>query len=129
MKQILNIGKYCPELSIDKKLPRVSINQYKCFAEAGLKNNTDFGKEITRRSKGVFTESVARTVQEGDRLAKIGKSGPTRKVLAQIAREKSYSPVEVNVECIPKSRPQVKIEEGYLKIDWSVHGLVYDKKA
>lgn len=112
----LEINQSKPKLHIEKELPKVIIDQYECFAEAGLKNNTDLTKDIGEWSYKCFLEGIANYNQEGDMLAQIEKGGNPFPIIAENRAFPSY---DFNIDFIPKSRPKIDVT-GYINIDWDI---------
>lgn len=49
----------------------LTINQYPCRYSIGLKNITDFARDIAAKGKQTVMETIARIAQEGDQMAQI----------------------------------------------------------
>ncbi len=110
-----HIEQKLPELSIERKLPKVYIDQTQCFAESGLKPALQLAMDFNKEGLQAAFEGIGRIAEEGTRLRAIEKGGNP---IAQIAYEKSvrnYQPVMVQM---PKSRPDIRWDMGYLHINW-----------
>jgi hypothetical protein len=59
------------KVEIESELPRVQIDQYQCFAEAGLKNNGDLLREAAQMSIQQAMDYTAKAAADGDELAAI----------------------------------------------------------
>ncbi len=97
------------KVNIETEPARVEIDQYQCFAEAGLKNNFDFMKEITDRAKQQALEFVGKTASDGTRLAAIEKGGNP---IVDISVRDAWPQHEFGLDTIPKSRPQYTVKGG-----------------
>ncbi|MFZ5945236.1 MAG: DUF6470 family protein [Bacillota bacterium] len=104
------------EMHIDQELPKVLIDQYQCFAEAGLKKPLDLLKEVSQYTYKKIMENIAAKCQEGDMLAQIEKGGNP---LKEIARQSSFPQYDFNIDFIPKSKPKIEVT-GYLNIKWEI---------
>lgn len=104
-----------PELYIDRKLPRVKIDQTQCFAESGLKPALQIAKDFYDDSLQVAYEAIGRIAEEGTRLAAIDKGGNP---IAEIAYEKFQRNDQVTMVQMPKSKPDIRWDMGYLNISW-----------
>ncbi|MFY9277978.1 MAG: DUF6470 family protein [Caldicoprobacterales bacterium] len=104
-----------PELSIEGKLPKVYIDQTQCFTESGLKPPLQLAMDFNMEGKKAAFEAIGRIAQEGTRLRSIEKGGNP---IAEIAYEKSQRDYEITMVQMPKSRPDIEWDLGYLKIDW-----------
>lgn len=113
----LTVNQAKSQMHIDRELPQVIIDQYECFAEAGLKNNTDLRREISQLSYKCLMDSIANYNQEGDMLAQIEKPGNP---LPTIAENKAFPQYEFNIDFIPKSRPKIDVT-GHINISWDIH--------
>ncbi|HHV72112.1 MAG TPA: hypothetical protein GXX38_05805 [Clostridia bacterium] len=113
------------EMIIDREWPRVIIDQYECFAEAGLKGNLDLAREYAELGKRVVLEYTGRIAQEGDRFGRIEDGLPARAIVAEIAERNAWPEYDFNVDCIPKSRPKIEVV-GHLNIDWRLGGAEID---
>lgn len=89
---------------------RVEINQYPCFAEAGLKNVFDLTREESERARQQLLEGIARRAQEGDGLAAIERKG--NPLVEQALEIANPPPAEFNIAFIPQSRPEITIHGG-----------------
>ncbi|MDK2811582.1 MAG: hypothetical protein PWR27_2291 [Petroclostridium sp.] len=102
----LSIQQKHAELRIQSELPRVHIDQYQCFAEAGLKNNMDLLREAAQIGKQQAMQYIAKTAADGDRLAAIENGGNP---IVDIVERDAYSEKEFNIGVIPKSRPKIEV--------------------
>lgn len=120
-----------PRLNIETELPKVHIDQYKCFAELGYKNFLDLARSGAQRGYQRAMEYIAQTAQDGDRLAAIELCGNT---IADIAEERSYHVPETEPISLPFPKPRFFVT-GKVSIDYQpgkvhfsavVHPVRYD---
>ncbi|MTI46804.1 MAG: hypothetical protein FH761_03135 [Firmicutes bacterium] len=117
----LSINRTNTDMIIKKESPKVIIDQYQCFAEAGLKNNEDMIKEYAQLGHKKAIEGIRRIVSEGNMLANVRSGSPN--MVARIAKSISWGGIkEFKFDMIPKSRPKIEVE-GYLQIDWNIGEL------
>ncbi len=102
------------KVNITTEKPKVLIDQYECFAEAGLKGNYDFTKEATQRAYQQVMEFIGKTASDGNTLAAIENGGNPMKA---IAVRDAYPKYEFGLGFIPKSRPKIEVT-GSVNIDW-----------
>ncbi|KJS85390.1 MAG: hypothetical protein JM58_08735 [Peptococcaceae bacterium BICA1-8] len=114
-KSKLEISQPKAEMRINSQLPRVIIDQYQCFAEAGLKNYSDLTKDNGQWAYKCFMERIARYNQEGDMLAQIEKGNSSIPLIA----ENTFPTYDFNINFIPKSRPKIDVT-GHINIDWDI---------
>ncbi|MFZ7101353.1 MAG: DUF6470 family protein [Peptococcaceae bacterium] len=113
----LHIEQPRAELKIDRELPKVLIDQYRCFAEAGLKRPLDLMKEIRQRNYNKFLRNIAEMNQEGDMLAQIEKGGNP---IAVLGAKRAFPARDFNIGFIPQSRPEFEVT-GHLEIEWQLN--------
>lgn len=123
----LNIKQEKPEMIVDREIPHVIIDQSQCFAEVGLKRVTDVFKECAELGQQALFEEIGRIAQEGDRLARIEEGIDLRSLLADMAEERAWHSVDINIDIAPKSRPNIEVQ-GHLKVDWKLGGALIDYK-
>lgn len=104
-----------PELSIEGELPKVHIDQTQCFAESGLKPALQFASDYYKEGLEAGLEAMSRIAEEGTRLRAIEKGGNP---IAEIAYGKFLINDQVTMVQMPKSRPEIQWDMGYLRIDW-----------
>lgn len=107
-----------PEAIIDRKLPKVHIDQTQCFAESGLKPILQLAKEFYQEGMEAALEATGRIAEEGTRLLRIEDRGNP---IADIAYERAYRQYQYNMVQMPKSRPNIEWDMGYLNIDWKIN--------
>lgn len=101
------------KINIRTEKPRILIDQYECFASAGLKGNADFMKEAAQRGYQNAMEVIGKRAQDGRMLAAIEKGGNP---IAYIARRDSFPEHEFVLDFIPKARPKIDVT-GDLQIE------------
>ena len=94
------------KLKIHTDSPRVTIDQYECFAEAGMKNNYDLLKEASSRAYQHIMEFIGQTAEDGGRLAAIQYGGNP---IAEIAARDAFPVHEFGIGFIPQSRPKIDV--------------------
>lgn len=102
------------KVNIRTEKPRVLIDQYECFAEAGLKNNYDFIKEAAQLGYRQVMDFIGKTAQDGYTLAAIEKGGNP---IAAIAARDAFPQKEFGLAFIPQSRPRIDVI-GSVDIQW-----------
>ena len=101
------------KVNIKTEKPRILIDQYECFASAGLKNNYDFIREAAQRGYQNAIEVIGKKAQDGRMLAAIEKGGNP---IAVIARRDSFPEHEFGLDFIPKASPKFDVT-GDLQIE------------
>lgn len=101
------------KINIETEKPRVLIDQYECFASAGLKNNYDLISEIASRAKQGVLEFIGKTAEDGKALAAIERGGNP---IAAIAKRDAFPEHEFVLDFIPKTGPKFEVT-GDIKID------------
>ena len=113
----LSIKQIKAEMRVDQELPQVIIDQYQCFAEAGLKNTIDLTKANAQWAYQKWIEGIGRRCQEGEMLAAIERGNP----IPDIAENNAYPIYDYNIDLMPKSRPSIDFT-GYIDINWQLGG-------
>ncbi|MBS4535784.1 hypothetical protein GOQ29_09175 [Clostridium sp. D2Q-14] len=116
----LNLKQNPAKMNIDGEPVQVIIDQYQCFAEAGLKNNTDLSAEMVAIAKRAVLEGIQRRCEEGDRCAMIGNNMPD--AIPEIAENSMMEEKEFGAVTMPKSRPKIDVKGG-IKIYWELGGV------
>jgi len=119
----LTIKQIKASLNIDREIPRVIIDQYQCFAEAGLKNLEDFTKEYAELGRQGVLEGIGRRATEGNMMAEFEKGNP----ISKIAEQNAFPIYDYNINFIPKSRPKIEVK-GYLNIDVELGKVIVNYK-
>lgn len=102
------------EVNIRTETPRVLIDQYQCFAEAGLKGNYDLARENAQLGYNHVINYIGQTARDGNTLAAIEKGGNP---IADIAVRRAYPVKQFNIAFIPKSRPKIDVT-GNIDMRW-----------
>lgn len=122
-----NIEQRPPELTIDSQLPKVHIDQTQCFAESGLKTSLQLAHDFYAEGMQVALEAIGRISEEGTRLVSIENGGNP---IADMAYESTIKQYEVGMVQMPRSKPDIQWDMGYLnisfrpnpaKIEWETH--------
>ncbi len=117
----LKIKQVKAELKIKTENAKISIDQYNCFAEAGLKNYKDLMKQYTQLGRRKALEGITKIVSEGNMMSDIRKGNPS--AIPQIAKWASWgSKRDYNFSMIPLSRPDITIIKGDFKVNWELGG-------
>ncbi len=114
-----------PQLYIDRKLPKVYIDESQCFEEAGLKGPIEFSKDEAKYAHLAGLQGIGRIVDEGNRMANIENN--MSDAIPEIALENTFNEKEFNLDTIPKSRPKIEVD-GYLKIQWEMGKINFSKE-
>lgn len=105
-----------PKMNMEITQPKVKIDQSKPLAEIGLKKISDFIKTNAGKGKQVCSQGISRIVQQGNELARIETGSNAISSQARYNAFDQYKK-EVNIDFIPKSRPQVDLQEGKVDIN------------
>jgi len=106
------------KVSISTEKPRILIDQYQCFAEAGRMNNSDLAKETSQKAYNQVMKFIGETARDGYTLAAIERGGNP---IADIAVRKAYPQKEFNIAFIPRSRPEIEVV-GSVNTSWDKNG-------
>ncbi len=117
----LNMQQEHVQVEIETELPRVHIDQYQCFAEAGLKNNADLAKEVEQLAKKQLMKYINKKTSESERLLQIYRGGNP---FAEFAKRDAYETKQFNVDVIPKSRPKIEVT-GEVKTSFRPGGVQF----
>ena len=97
------------KVNIETELPRVLIDQYECFASAGLKSPFDLTREAAQRGYQQAMEYIGKYAQDGDTLAAIEQGGYP---IADIVVRDAYPEHIFDIDFIPKARPKITVTGG-----------------
>lgn len=103
------------EMNIKTVQPMVLIDQYQCFAEAGLKNNSDFMKEQANKGYSQIMKYTAKVARDGDSMARIGRRA---NIMINIIKQEAMKTYDFNMTSMPKSRPRISMTGGTLDIQF-----------
>lgn len=117
-KPDINMSIKHPKVEIKSESPKVIIDQYQCFADAGLKNSLDLTREAAQLGKQAVLQGIERRVSQGKQMAAIHKK------FNPISEQAKYNAFELfkkefTFKTVPKSRPKIDLKEG--KVDIKVH--------
>jgi len=110
----LELSQKQAKVNITTEQPTVLINQYPCFAEEGLKNNTDLSREWSQRGYQAAMEFIAKKAQDGDAMAKIGNKA---NIMIDIARRNMQVVHEFGFGTMPVSRPEFQVVGGTVELE------------
>lgn len=102
-----------PKINIRTELPKVEIDQYECFASAGLKKPLDLTADMAEQSKGNAIEYIGKVAADGDMLAAIENGG---RQIPEIAARDAYPQHEFGMVTMPSTGPKITVT-GSLEID------------
>lgn len=103
-----------PKLNIKTEQPKLLIDQYQCFADAGLKNNFDFIKTQAQKGYSKVMQYTAKEARDGDAMARIGHKA---NIMINIIKRESVTRHEFGLGTMPKSRPKIDVVEGKVDIN------------
>lgn len=117
-KAEVNMNIEHPKVEIHTEQVKAQIDQYECFAEAGLKNYLDLTREAAQLGKQAVMQGIERIVRQGNELAAI--ENQTDPIPYQ-AEENAFELFnkDYNIGTIPKSRPKIDFKGG--TVDIKVH--------
>lgn len=101
------------KVNIRTEQPMVQIDQYQCFAESGLKNNSDFMKEQAQKGHQSIIGYTGKVSQNGDSMAKIGHKA---NIMINIAKNQALTKHQFGIGMMPRSRPRVSVRGGTVEI-------------
>jgi hypothetical protein len=101
-------------IHIKSELPKVTIDQYECFASSGLKNIFDLSKEFAQKGRQKALESISKNVSEGRQLAAIENGG---NAIAEIAKRSMIKERQFGMVTMPSVAPQIDVT-GSLEISF-----------
>ncbi|MGE4284121.1 MAG: DUF6470 family protein [Clostridia bacterium] len=122
----LNMHQEYAKIEIELDLPKVHIDQYQCFAEAGRKNNRDLLKETVQLASQQAMQYIAKTAADGKTLQAVQDGG---NAIAEIAaRGAGSQKKEFGMVTIPKSRPKIEVT-GDVKLYYRSGGVQYSYQS
>ena len=117
-----------PHMEIDKQNPSFRINRKKINSESGLKSPSEITMAYRDAGKAGAWKGAKTAVEDGNFLGDLAKKPGDRVV--KLSRNKSMSAImkkkQTNIGLMPKSRPEVEWDRGYMRINWSKHSIVID---
>lgn len=103
-------------MTIETQKPEVMIDQSKCFAEAGIKSNSEFAREAAAHGYKKAMQYISKTASDGDRLAAIQYGG---NAMAEIAVRDALKTNEFVLGSMPRSLPEIKVT-GNIDVQWKI---------
>jgi len=114
------ISREMPKLDVKFTYPDLKIDLSKPFSEIGLMKFYDLAALEANKGRENAENYIEKKVQEGRMFAKIEQKIPVFKIIGDEAFGKEY---DFNVDLIPKSRPEMKLEEGKVYTDFIPGGV------
>ncbi len=108
------IRQHFARVKIASERPQIQIDQYEAFADAGLKNSLDLARTEAYHAYSQVMKYIGKVAQDGDRLAAIEEGGEPA---CEIALRDAYPEKHFELDFIPKSRPEITVKGGSLKIE------------
>lgn len=124
----LRIKQRPPEMVITRQQARMIIDNSHAFAQRGNKSIFALADEFAKWANDICAEAIARISAEGTEIAKAGKN--RGEIIRQIILDKiNNNKTSINVQFA--QGPDVKWEEGNIRIDWIIHEpeIEWDVKA
>jgi len=100
-----------PKIDMEVTQPKVKINQEKPLAEMGLKDVFTLTRSKVQEAKQACLNGIGKIARQGDELARIEAGGNPIPEQAEYNAFEQFMK-EVNFDLIPKSRPEITLEEG-----------------
>lgn len=95
------------KVSIQTELPKVVIDCSECYNTSGLKNREAFLRESVQLGKQAASEYISKTSSDGGSYGAIESgSNPMTSIVVRDA----YPQHNFGIDCMPKARPQIKVE-------------------
>ena len=117
-----------PHMEIDKQSPKFKVNRKKINSESGLKSPSEITTAYRDAGRSGAMKGTKTAVEDGNFLGDLAKRPGDR--VAKLSHNKAMAAVmkrkQTNVGLMPKSRPEVEWEKGYMRINWSKHSIVID---
>lgn len=115
-----------PIVHVEMTLPKIQMDQTRCFAESGRKPAGEFVSDNSSYAVQKMYESVGRIAEQGTQLSNIHE--PDDKLSSQ-ASYNAYDQfmVDYNMVTMPRSRPEITVIEG--KNDIKVTGGTFEHKV
>ncbi|WIF96132.1 DUF6470 family protein [Caminicella sporogenes] len=117
-KADVNMHTELPKVQMHTEQVKVQIDQYQCFAEAGLKNYLDLTKDTAQFAIQALLQGIERIVRQGNELAAIENEADPIPVQSKENAFELFNK-DYNIETIPKSRPKIDFKGG--TVDIKVH--------
>jgi len=107
------------KVNIKTEPVKIEINQYKAFANAGLKNFQDLTKEAAQLGYQQAMEFIGKTAADGRMLAAIENGGNP---LIDIAVRDAFPQKEFRNMHVPKAGPEFSVSGGTVSIEPEPNG-------
>lgn len=109
------ISREMPKLDVKFTYSDLKIDLSKPFSEIGLMKFYDLAALNAEKGRRNAENYIEKKVQEGRMFAKIEQKIPVFKIIGDEAFGKEY---DFNVDLIPKSRPEMVLQEGKVYTDF-----------
>lgn len=123
----MSITNEAPQMEIERKAPSFKVNWKKVQAESGLKQPKEIMKDFSSSGKAGAYRGAKTAVEDGNFLGDVTSPGDR---VGRLARKKKMSAVQkqtqINVQSMPKSRPEFEWDRGYMRVSWSKHRITID---
>ncbi|ABR46954.1 hypothetical protein Amet_0729 [Alkaliphilus metalliredigens QYMF] len=104
-----------PKLSLQTADAELTIDQQRCFAEVGLKNDRQLTATYAQKGNRTAQQAIARIAQEGKQMANIQNG----KVIARQAKQSQGTQQrQLNYDMAPKSRPDINVTPKEVQINF-----------
>lgn len=103
-----------PDINMHTEHVKVEISQVEAFASAGLKTYSMLSREAAHRGMQQCLEYIAKTAQDGDRLAAFELGGNP---IADISERDAYPEKEFNIVSMPSTGPEFNVLPGRVTFD------------
>ncbi len=106
------------KVKLEREPARVECDATKCWEERGFKTIATFGRGNAHKGREACAQHIREVVTEGDMMAAI-ESNSIEDCIAYYA-SLAWDTPEFNIALVPKSRVDIKVIPGELKIDWEL---------
>ena len=124
----MNITTENPQMEIDRQAPTFKINRKRINSESGLKSPSEISTAYRDAGRAGAQKGTKTAVEDGNFLGDPAKKPGDR--VARLSKNKAMAAMmkrkQSNIGLMPKSRPEVEWERGYMRINWSKHSIVID---
>ncbi|WP_432407093.1 DUF6470 family protein [Wukongibacter sp. M2B1] len=105
-----------PKIDMEITQAKVMIDQTRPFSEAGLKKIDEFNRMNTEKARQACLQGIGKIVRQGNELARIDTGvNPIPSQAKYNAFDQDIK--EFNIGFIPKSRPEITLNEGRVEIN------------
>ena len=116
-----------PHMEIDSRAPTFKVNRKKINSESGLKSPAEITMAYRDAGKAGAQKGTKTAVEDGNFLGELRKPGDR---VAKLSHNKAMNAIvkkkQTNIGLMPKTRPEVEWDRGYMWINWSKHSIVID---